>query len=49
VVPEQFAFGAVWFTPVPLRVTALTAVAEFVVKDSLPEYAVRLVGVKVTL
>ena len=39
----------VWFTPVPLRVTAGTAVAEFVLKDNVPEYALTAVGENVTL
>jgi len=35
--------------PVPLRVTAETAVAEFVLKDIDPEYALTAVGENVTL
>jgi hypothetical protein len=34
---------------VPLRVTAETAVAEFVLKDNVPEYALTAVGENVTL
>jgi hypothetical protein len=34
---------------VPLRVTAGTAVAEFVLKDIVPEYALTAVGENVTL
>jgi hypothetical protein len=37
------------FIPVPLRVTAGTAVAEFVLKDSVPEYGLTAVGENVTL
>jgi hypothetical protein len=39
----------VWFTPVPLRVTAGTAVAEFVLKDNVPEYGLTAVGENVRL
>jgi hypothetical protein len=57
VVPEQLipvgvgdGVGVgVWFIPVPLRVTAETAVAEFVLKDNVPEYALTAVGENVTL
>jgi hypothetical protein len=35
--------------PVPLKVTAETAVAEFVLKDIVPEYAFTAVGENVTL
>ena len=56
-VPEQFVpvgvgegVGVgVGFTPVPLRVTAGTAVAEFVLKDNVPEYALTAIGENVTL
>ena len=46
---EQFAFVPLWSRPVPLKVTAATGPAEFVVKDKVPEYELTANGVNVTL